>query len=243
MKSLSNLYNVESLHSGLGPISERFKQRIIDMANMEKDSHLTLEAIKMVVLMGSVGFFDEEDNRQILSLLMTKNVKSRECIAPYIQHIYQEQFFDKLKDAADQTETEQDIEKYGSLKSFSQMMVHICQLVQVRQGDIEKSRSDEALQHFRGDHPLLHVSDVGIPTAFCTEKERMRFEVYDMTCWINRDYQGYETSAIGSSIIQIGVFSLLDQLSFINVFQTHYRILRVCVSIYLKSFQKNQSLH
>jgi hypothetical protein len=125
IRGLSRVYNDLALQPGLGTFSERFKERIIQMASMEKSVNIRQEAVKVLIQIGTLGYFDSVDNDKIILLLFDFDAKVRTTIAPFAADIFIQ---DYLNPFLSQIE-ENDSIPFASLKVFAQFLLKISSLV------------------------------------------------------------------------------------------------------------------
>ncbi len=83
IKSLNALMTPAHL-AGLRLFSDRFKGRILEMAESDSDDAARLSAIEALVKLGTLELLDEEDASAIVPLLFDENVKIRVAAGPLI---------------------------------------------------------------------------------------------------------------------------------------------------------------
>jgi hypothetical protein len=217
LKSLSLLYNEKTVQHGLGPFSERFKQRITEMARLEVEPHVRLEACKVVVLIGELGYFEAAEDETILPLLMDNDERIREAIGPYIASIHKDQYEEELQQQLeDSNETEDDSARFSPFKSLAKMLVSVVSLTKASEAFSVTEAEKIELEQLDASVSLpIEVPELGSAEREA-ERDRMELEVADMAGWIKQDDEEFESS-ISAHQIDIAVSVLSRHLPFIKV--------------------------
>jgi uncharacterized membrane protein YdfJ with MMPL/SSD domain len=78
--------------TGLLQFTERFKQRLIQMALLESDPKVRLAAIDVVASISSSGLFEQADRKVLTHIAITSDDKTREHASEMLASIFEEDF-------------------------------------------------------------------------------------------------------------------------------------------------------
>ncbi|KAI8916054.1 STAG domain-containing protein [Gorgonomyces haynaldii] len=191
LKSISKLFEQDEFFDSLGPIAERFKPRIIDMATMEKENNIRHEAIKALCLMSDAGFLDEEDEEKMMPILAHNDQKARDLVAPAIVSMY--------KTLAARMEDEESYESFGSLKAYCQVMTKLSQLVEEKEEEEEK------------ESQTMVLSDASFTPVLLEMQSQAKIDCTDLLDWIaSQDF--HDASPIGYNLVSLAAASLSNHI-------------------------------
>ncbi|RKO93457.1 hypothetical protein BDK51DRAFT_37291 [Blyttiomyces helicus] len=100
LRGLSRLYANESMLSGLRQFTERFRERLIEMAGRESDPAVRAEAISTVVNVAAAGLLEDGDSDKILPLVFEADPRVRKLIAGLAADVFNEEYVEPKKEEA-----------------------------------------------------------------------------------------------------------------------------------------------
>jgi hypothetical protein len=213
LKALSMLYAEPTIQAGLRPFSERFKARIVEMAHYEKEAAGRYEACKNVYLANELGFFEESENDKIVTLIFDDDLKVRDAIAPVVAIVFKDQYEDNMfRELEESNESEDDVARFGPLKSVCAMLVQITKLAEEEQklmNGNEKSVSYET-------YPSPIVVNQVLSSDGEKDVNSKELELKDVIDWIMIEDDTI-ISWISPAQIDGAIISLIKHLEFLKV--------------------------
>lgn len=221
LKALSMLYSEASIQVGLASFTERFKARISDMALHEKESNIRYEACKVVNLIAQLGFFEDEEIKNFLPLIMDDDQKVRDALSPLFVSVFKEQYEDKIMEELKEiSENEDDTVRFASLKSLCTILVETTKITEEYTKKTEKDL--ESLKNDVASFETLEISDIYSEDAE-NNRKKMSQELNDISSWITNE-SAFNSSIISPIQIEVAVTCIYKQLPFLAVFNFNYRI-------------------
>jgi cohesin complex subunit SA-1/2 len=98
VKCLVKLYSNEGMIQGLSQFSERFKTRILEMAEAEVNPGIQLQAVNVGICMSKAGLLEDEDQDQLLSLIFNENEQVRAIVVTHFLEIFEEEVDGRLEE-------------------------------------------------------------------------------------------------------------------------------------------------
>lgn len=124
-----------SMFRGLRAFSDRFKERLLQMAAIDKDSNCRQESARILLKMNQAGFLDELDYDKFVVLLLDQCPKIRKIITPGIQEWAKSEFIDVLENEYESTRVDDFSKDSVELKGICQMLQRVCDLASSRQSE------------------------------------------------------------------------------------------------------------
>lgn len=161
LKSLTKLYRIESMVSGLRELTERFKARVVEMALKEKDRATRQTAIELTCLIASTGLLVEDDLQQLSLLLFSEDDKSAAAIASTMAEFFEEEFArPAVEDIAVPKKGTHDVavvQKQAKMKALSEFLSRSLKLAYEEENGNESPCTPMTLD----ESPLLYVLTLG----------------------------------------------------------------------------------
>ncbi|KAI8818342.1 uncharacterized protein EV422DRAFT_181064 [Fimicolochytrium jonesii] len=148
LSSLSRLYAVESMVSGLREFTERFKPRIMQMAIREADLQVRSQAVHCVTFISQSGFLEDDDTRSLMPLIFDEDAKIRVGLSKLVQEIYTEEYLqakkDELRTLGDNAVPIGAQDKWVEIKALCSMFVEFGEMLAENEKEVQKQQSPGA---------------------------------------------------------------------------------------------------
>lgn len=203
--------------AGLRPFIERFKQRLIDMALLDKDTNVRFESIKLLVATYQMGFLEDEDLNKFIHLVMNQDEKVRGLVAPVVAEWIKQEFTDPLQETVDEDSRYLSLasEKLVQIKSVAQGLTFIVNRWHSKQDDGRKAEYSEEMQRIAAFNSSNNHFPIRKDEEFFAA---VSFEVRHISNWINRYNQAFDSAHVfGFENIYHAVSALIGEFDVLEV--------------------------
>lgn len=149
LRSLSRLYSVESMATGLRAFTERFRPRMLEMAIREKDTAVRTEAVTTVTLVGTAGLLEDVDRDSVMPLIFDADAKVRGLVSKLAEEVWKEEYLDPKSDelkAARSGSGMTDVpDKRTEIKALCEMLVRYAQMQEAQEQKRQEERQAGAI--------------------------------------------------------------------------------------------------
>ncbi|KAF2148262.1 STAG-domain-containing protein [Myriangium duriaei CBS 260.36] len=98
LKSLIKLYEQKDRLAGLKVFTERFRERIVEMAALDSETSVRASAIKLLNLLRSAGYLEPDDIDMVGRLIFDADQRVREAVVPFFTASHGDIYESKVED-------------------------------------------------------------------------------------------------------------------------------------------------
>jgi hypothetical protein len=184
---------------------ERYKERLLQIAQLDKDLHCRQTSIKILIKMNNEGFLEDIDYDKFVVLILDHEPKIRKLVSPVIAEWAKNEFIDPLINTYDETRTT--YSKYPvELKGYCQMAIKLTELTIDSVGnssglntsnEIQKKPVkclDATLVMFESDRELLKRWIAHLSSNYMVKSEYIK-EIAHLTCFEILSERDFESLA------------------------------------------------
>jgi cohesin complex subunit SA-1/2 len=168
VKALKTLYDDQSKLSGLRTFTERFRERMVEMATSDSDKDVRADVIKLLDSLREAGFLEPSDIDQVGRCIFEIEPKIRKAVTPFLAETINELYTAKIDDLGGEETLAEGLPNLGEDDDFEAPRlewVKLKSLAEVLQGydayDAESEADD------------LHVQRVGPSSNFINTAEQV----------------------------------------------------------------------
>ncbi|EPS44746.1 hypothetical protein H072_1276 [Dactylellina haptotyla CBS 200.50] len=115
IKALTKLFKDRTNVGGLRNFTERFRERLVEMALQDADSGVRAETISLLSEVRQVGFLEPDDIESIGKLLYDADIKVRNAVADFFINSVQEGYDEQLEDCGGEDTVMEALQTAGDL--------------------------------------------------------------------------------------------------------------------------------
>ncbi|KAJ3022534.1 hypothetical protein HKX48_005951 [Thoreauomyces humboldtii] len=257
VRSLSKLYAIESMVSGLRPFTERFRPRLLQMAVREKDVEVRAEAVNAITRIATAGLLEDADNVALLPLIFDEDPQIRATIAHLVKDIWTEEYLPAKIDELTAIRSEEELadikEAWIETKCLCEMLIRFASIQnaanqkQAQERELQAKNSaggsssipesqSQTQPHSLFDPALSNATldldgdeDDDYTEEELEERERARIDRNQFSSWITKNDVVRE-SVIGFGQVAAAVASLWDDFKILQNWQDMCEFLVLDVS-------------
>ncbi|TPX56362.1 hypothetical protein PhCBS80983_g04598 [Powellomyces hirtus] len=237
LRSLSRLYAVGSMISGLRAFTERFRPRLLQMALREKDTSVRAEAVHLVALIAGAGLLEDADNNSLMPLIFDEDLKIRGLVAKLVVEVWKEEHVQAISDELRTSSTEGNTTKqqWIDTKCLCKMLVGFAKILrdapksepvpqpEAPQPAIPSQSQTQTQSLFAPDDSSLandaEDAEEDLNEEEVEERDQILKERAQLVSWVIKDDAAADT-AIGFGQVEAAVSALWDHVEVLRDWQS-----------------------
>jgi cohesin complex subunit SA-1/2 len=166
VKALKTIYSDQSKLSGLRTFTERFRERMVEMATQDSDKDVRADVIKLLDLLREAGFLEPSDIDKVGRCIFEVEPKIRKAVAPFLAETINELYSAKIDDLGGEESLAENLPNLGEDDDFEGPRlewVKLKSLAEVLEGydayDAESETDDPRVQRIGPSNNFINVAE------------------------------------------------------------------------------------